>query len=432
MSGQQLTSQSVVTSTTWLNAWSDPIEIHYNFTNLLASPTATAFETRFSFTEDTPDTSLGTNLTNTIDAPTGFWATWNGTATANGIGTALGPRRHESRISTEEIAGLGIGSAAAGALLVSLAACLLLRRRLRRRAYSFETLSSSSDSAKDSEKLAAIPLTTIPLEGLSSTLPQPEADRTIIASVSKLDTVIKNHTHSFYAHSATVQSSGEALPLLEKLLHNCADMNAQDLNTVLSNAETRVGAVRFLMAWSTLSNIGYNSQVDHTLLPPALAECLSAMHLKQESSSGEDPGNETRHVHGLHRLALLSKWRHLTGALMPPSKTMLPDEPRHFNIGQLAKDLDGVLRYCASPDGNGRLANMTEIIRQGAYVGYVLFVHPTAWVFEWGHEAGNELVVFPALVQMSDEHGRPQARPVRSANVQRVSRGKRNEAYCAF
>ena len=173
-------------------------------------------------------------------------------------------------------------------MLVSFIAYLLLRRRLRRRVYSVATLSPSSDSARDSDKLAATPLSTIPLSGLRPAPPQPEEERTIIANVSKLDTVIKNHVHSFYRHSATVQElSGDALPKLEKLLHNCTAINAQHLATMLSDPETRVGAVRFLLAWSILSNIGYHSQVDHTLLPPALAECLAAMNLKRHSSTGE-------------------------------------------------------------------------------------------------------------------------------------------------
>lgn len=103
---------------------------------------------------------------------------------------------------------------------------------------------------------------------------------------------------------------------------------------------------------------------------------------------------------------------------------MSSEDPRQFNIAQLTKDLDDVLRFYASSDDKERFANMTEIIKQGAYVGYVLFVQPTAWAFEWGEEASDELVVFPALVQHSDEHGRPQARPLRSTNVQRVPRGR--------
>ncbi|EME78604.1 uncharacterized protein MYCFIDRAFT_212430 [Pseudocercospora fijiensis CIRAD86] len=180
---------------------------------------------------------------------------------------------------------------------------------------------------------------------------------------------------------------------------------------MLSNSDTRVGAVRFLLAWSILSNVGYKSQVDHTLLPPALAECLCAMNLETQSSS-----------------ALLSQWRHVTGALIPPSKTMSSDDPRQFNISQLARDVNDVLRSFASPDDIGRFANMTEILRQGAYVGYVTLVQPTTWAFEWEDEAdgrhANELVVFPALVQISDEHGRPRNKALRSMDKQSVPRAR--------
>ncbi|KAF7196677.1 hypothetical protein HII31_02047 [Pseudocercospora fuligena] len=103
---------------------------------------------------------------------------------------------------------------------------------------------------------------------------------------------------------------------------------------------------------------------------------------------------------------------------------MSNEDPRQFNIAQLAKDLDDVLRFFASSDDKGRVENMTEIIRQGAYVGYVLFVQPTTWSFEWEEAGHSELVVFPALVQLSDEHGRPRARPLRSTSKQRVPRGR--------
>lgn len=307
--GYQLTTQSVATSTTWLTASNQEIEIHYDYTNLFASPSTTAFATSFQFTDDrTTETSLGTNLQNIIingstvltalSAPavattdeTGGNIASNATATSgpvtfNANGTAAVLREHEGIVMGEAV-GIGIGCAAVGALLASLVACLLIRRRSRRRAYSVATISSSSDSAKDSDKVAATPLSSIPLTGLSSALPQPEDDRTIIANVSKLDTVIKNHAQSFYALSATIQFSGDALSKLEKLLYNCTDINAQNLYNMLLDLDTRVGAVRFLLAWSIIYNVGYNSQVDHTLLPPALAECLSAMKLEKDSSPGE-------------------------------------------------------------------------------------------------------------------------------------------------
>ncbi|KAF7196570.1 hypothetical protein HII31_01940 [Pseudocercospora fuligena] len=307
--GRQLTTRSVATSTTWLSAGSDQIKIHCTYTNLFATPTIITIDTSFAFAENAVETSLSPNLQNVIIDGASTYTSWGASAiattaetggnvasnvssssdpaTSNANGTAPVSHAHQSSIANGEIVGIGIGCAIIGALLASLIACLLLRRRSRRQGYSVATRSTSSGSAGESDKIPAIPLSRTIATGLSSALPQPEEDRTIIANVSKLDTVIKNHAHSFYAQATTFQPSEDAISLVEKLLYNCTAINARDLNTMLSKLDSRIGAVRFLLSWSVLSNVGYKSQVDYTLLPPALAECLSAMNLEDGTSPGE-------------------------------------------------------------------------------------------------------------------------------------------------
>lgn len=90
---------------------------------------------------------------------------------------------------------------------------------------------------------------------------------------------------------------------------------------------------------------------------------------------------------------------------------MSDNDPRLHNVSKLIRRLDEILDPLADPSqARERLHNLEEIIKLGAQHGYLLLTQPTAWKFEWeSHhpQSNRELVVFPELVQVEDDQGRP-------------------------
>ncbi|KAL1619655.1 hypothetical protein SLS54_006592 [Diplodia seriata] len=87
-----------------------------------------------------------------------------------------------------------------------------------------------------------------------------------------------------------------------------------------------------------------------------------------------------------------------------------------YNIGQALEELDSVLmRLRARRDENAnRRQNLEEILKRAAGFAFLLFSHPSSWKFEWhtglSHEPGYA-VIFPALLQVTDEKGERLSRP---------------------
>jgi hypothetical protein len=107
---------------------------------------------------------------------------------------------------------------------------------------------------------------------------------------------------------------------------------------------------------------------------------------------------------------MVSKWRQITANLLQRtygSSSIPPNDARMTNIQELVRRLDAILIRYASSTGKDRQSNLEELIKRGARFGYTLFSQPTEWTFDWEGDgnAKNELVVFPALVQVGDDEG---------------------------
>lgn len=98
---------------------------------------------------------------------------------------------------------------------------------------------------------------------------------------------------------------------------------------------------------------------------------------------------------------------------MKPTYGRLPgigtNDPRQVNIRELAKRLLEVLQTCLeSNDNEMKLQNLTQLLGEGATVGYTFFTQPSEWVLDWTlsrHSNKLELVIFPALLKVTDDHG---------------------------
>jgi hypothetical protein len=122
---------------------------------------------------------------------------------------------------------------------------------------------------------------------------------------------------------------------------------------------------------------------------------------------------------------MVSKWRQITANLMQRTyggSTIPPSDARMTNIQELVRRLDAVLVHSASSTGQDRRSNLEELIKRGARFGYTVFSQPTEWTFDWGGDcnAKNELVVFPALVQVGDDEGLRLRKPLKFTDHQTV------------
>ena len=195
------------------------------------------------------------------------------------------------RISGGAVAGVAIGCLMGGALIAGVLAWLCWgRQRARHSRYS----ESSTMALMPPEKGAlahtkSLRSRSVPHVGAGITLPQPLEDQAISGEISKIGNLIKNHVQSYY-HSRPVNpglidldditSLGSQLPI-----------SARILSTLLDKPETREVALRFCIAWVTISRLqNYGSSTD-SLLPPEICMPMREIAAASHGSKGKDPKN---------------------------------------------------------------------------------------------------------------------------------------------
>lgn len=106
---------------------------------------------------------------------------------------------------------------------------------------------------------------------------------------------------------------------------------------------------------------------------------------------------------------MLSKWRCITSTLLQSTygqPTTIEADPRNESVRKAVQVADIILRPYVDErvDNAARLRNLEEIMRRAMRFAYMLFSHPSSWHFDW-QEADEHVVVFPALLQLTDEEG---------------------------
>jgi len=86
------------------------------------------------------------------------------------------------------------------------------------------------------------------------------------------------------------------------------------------------------------------------------------------------------------------------------------NDPRQINMNDLSSALHETLYHLLGGDRDEQqLRDLKRVISEGAIFGYVLFTQPSEWTFDWTRLTQNQsadIVVFPALLKISDESGR--------------------------
>ena len=126
-------------------------------------------------------------------------------------------------------------------------------------------------------------------------------------------------------------------------------------------------------------------------------------------------------VHG----AFLSKWRTITSFLSAQTfggNTIADKDSRSDHVRKALADADSILKPYVNPreDNAARLRNLEEIMKRAVRFAYTLFSQPSTFRFDWQTGADN-LAVFPAMLQITDEAGAPLPVP-RSFGEKEVAR----------
>ena len=210
-------------------------------------------------------------------------------APASGGNSASGgntiPRNNSASISPGAAAGVGIGSAIAGALIAAAILVLSFRRRKRPAPARSDVIPLNGFGSV--EKTFASPDSISPFGMIERSLPQPAEDQALGGEMSRLKTAIKNHVQSFY-HTNSVPGSVDQVALGLIAMGNMP-LIASTLGSLLSNPVTRMTAVRFCITWTAVSRIDLNCEPSLSFLPPEIASCLLSI-----SSTRDDPSSESR------------------------------------------------------------------------------------------------------------------------------------------
>lgn len=204
--------------------------------------------------------------------------------------------------------------------------------------------------------------------------------------------------------------------LAEQLLGTEAPISSQNWVSMLSVPDSRIAAIRFLLAWVMLQRIDPASNPDTSLLPPEIAGSLHAMQSDEVDTRSELTVfrvSQQKLTHLIARILLMSKWRHISATLNPSNysnRTIAQDDTRMPYILTLAAALDAVLRHFESQrvTPTEREKHLEEMVKRAAYCGYIQCYQPTTWAFDWEEQRKSlsaDILVFPRLLQTGNDVG---------------------------
>jgi hypothetical protein len=88
-------------------------------------------------------------------------------------------------------------------------------------------------------------------------------------------------------------------------------------------------------------------------------------------------------------------------------ESLSANDPRTASIQDALGKVDLFLAPLASPaDPEARKRNLEEIFKRSARLGWTLFSQPSEFRTDWDNEVRQAVVVFPGLLQFTDENGK--------------------------
>lgn len=185
------------------------------------------------------------------------------------------------------VAGIAVGMFVAGLLLAGAISLFLLRRQKKRQVLLHHTEHVASNQYPLSATKGPTIVTSSVLNSLDDLLPQPVADDTITAELSKIRDNMKNHVRTYY-HAAQVSLA----QIDEKAIESLAlatGISASVLASALANPKQRPVMIRLVLAWVILPRI--TGEKFSCFLPSDVAGLIASLPGKSGSSACESPKN---------------------------------------------------------------------------------------------------------------------------------------------
>ena len=160
-----------------------------------------------------------------------------------------------TKLNHGAVAGIGVGSALAGALLAGLIVFVLFRRKRQQSSYPQQHLPFNGAGYMGQEKYGVV-ATTREIRGATATnidrlLPQPAEDDAIVGGLSKIRDGIKNHVQNYY-HTGLISHEMVDEPRLLDL-SQATGIPASTLLKFLFNPATRLPTIRLFLGHMILS-----------------------------------------------------------------------------------------------------------------------------------------------------------------------------------
>ncbi|KAH6676306.1 hypothetical protein B0J14DRAFT_351916 [Halenospora varia] len=351
-------------------------------------------------TPTTISTPTPTPTPTSTPKPNGTPAT---TAQAGAAGTAATstPTGSSSPASTSKgvpagaVAGVAIGCFLIGALLAGLIVFFVFRRKRQRNAYPQQHLPPGELTYVGHEKHGMTATTLGSGAGAVVTnvdrlLPQPAEDDAIVGGLSKIRDGIKNHVQNYYHNSPINHEAVNEATLAE--LANATGIPTSSLKTLLLTPATRTPTIMVFLGQLILSRCVGRTDGQASFLPAEISRVVSPPASANSS-----------------QLALFSKWKTISGALLQQQYGQQPGEndPRDATIAQALAAAEPILHPFINPsvDAAARRRNLEGVLKRAAQFAFLLFSQPGCFQFDYtGTGQADSLVVFPAMIQtVSDE-----------------------------
>ncbi|KAG9239684.1 hypothetical protein BJ875DRAFT_447371 [Amylocarpus encephaloides] len=315
--------------------------------------------------------------------------------------TPLPTSKINKAITSGAVAGVAIGCFVIGALLVGLIAFLLRRKRQPHR-YPQQHLHPGDialvEHGKYNRNTEASVSKARVVSNVDNLLPQPAEDHAIVGGFSKIRDGIKNHAQSYYHKSPISHEAVNEEALTE--LASATGITTATLKTFLLNPATRTPAIMILLSQLALSRC--NSRIDgqYSFLPREISGLLAPAGAIGITTS---------------QLALFSKWKTITGALLERQYGELPgsNDPRRVSIDQALAAVEPILTPFINPNiDEARRRNLESILSRTMKFAFLLFSQPGCFEFDFTQTGrADNLVVFPAMIQVLSDEAEPLSSP---------------------
>ncbi|EZF30586.1 hypothetical protein H101_05786 [Trichophyton interdigitale H6] len=239
--------------------------------------------------------------------------------------------------------------------------------------------------------------------GLGNYIPTPVDDKTVESRILTVFDHLALHVENYYTSSPPSNSESEHLSRCAAMLSNYnSPFLPAPVASLLSQSNDREPIIKHCLVQSLISATFHaapstsGSEVTSFLPPPfTAARDFREIQLQDQEASL---------VHFYWRMLTARSYRGV-----PDTQKQKYLSTRAGNISKAVDAFTAAFRPFANPQHleSERIRHLAKVMEDAAELGIWLFEQPCGFEFIWGNLAAGQVVVSPAVVKVSDEHGKP-------------------------